>query len=375
MTAKKIMNIGKKARFVIFAAILSLMSFLSYGRGIGVNAERFGGDAVAAEKHAGATGIHARAACVIELSSRRILFEKNGEEQLPMASTTKIATALTVLDELTENGDESRLDETFSVPASCCGVEGSSVYLKEGEDTTARELLYGLMLRSGNDCAATLAVRVSGSIKKFAEKMNQTAMRAGALHTRFKNPHGLPEKGHYTTARDLSMITALALENKTFAKIVNTRRYEPKNWTNKNKMLAEYDGAFGVKTGYTKQAGRCLVSAAERNGMSLICTVLNCSDTYGESKKLLDDAFAAYDLSLLQAAESPVPLDTKAGKISAKTGKDLRYPLLSAELPYVKKTTIAFDSPQKDKNGREIYGQLRIYLANSLLFSENLFKL
>lgn len=193
------------------------------------------------------------------------------------------------------------------------------------------------MLRSGNDCAATLAVRVSGSIKKFAEKMNQTAMRAGALHTRFKNPHGLPEKGHYTTARDLSMITALALENKTFAKIVNTRRYEPKNWTNKNKMLAEYDGAFGVKTGYTKQAGRCLVSAAERNGMSLICTALNCSDTYGESKKLLDDAFAAYDLPLLQAAESPVPLDTKAGKISAKTGKDLRYPLLSAELPYVKR--------------------------------------
>ena len=109
--------------------------------------------------------------------------------------------------------------------------------------------------------------------------------------------------------------------------------------------------------------------------MSLICTALNCSDTYGESKKLLDDAFAAYDLSLLQAAESPVPLDTKAGKISAKTGKDLRYPLLSAELPYVKKTTIAFDSPQKDGNGREIYGQLRIYLANSLLFSENLYKL
>lgn len=125
------MNIGKKARFVIFAAILSLMSFLSYGRGIGVNAERFDGDAVAAEKYAGETGIHARAACVIELSSRRILFEKNGEEQLPMASTTKIATALTVLDELTENGDESRLDETFSVPASCCGVEGSSVYLSE----------------------------------------------------------------------------------------------------------------------------------------------------------------------------------------------------------------------------------------------------
>ncbi len=213
MMAKNMMKIGKKARFILFTAILTLVSFFSYGRGIGVHAEGFDGDAVAAEKQAGATGCCARAACVIELSSRRILFEKNGEEQLPMASTTKIATALTVLDELTEIGDESRLDETFSVPASCCGVEGSSVYLKEGEETTARELLYGLMLRSGNDCAATLAVRVSGSIKKFAEKMNQTARRAGALNTRFKNPHGLPEKGHYTTARDLSILKIKLLKS------------------------------------------------------------------------------------------------------------------------------------------------------------------
>ncbi len=249
------------------------------------------------------------------------------------------------------------------------------MYLKENDETTARELLYGLMLRSGNDCAATLAWRVSGGVKKFAEKMNDTAKRAGALNTRFKNPHGLPEKGHYTTARDLSMITALALENETFAKIVSTRMYEPKRWANKNKMLAEYDGAIGVKTGFTKQAGRCLVSAAKRSEMTLICTVLNCSDTYGQSKTLLDDAFSAYDFSLLQAAESPVPLDTKRGKISAKTEKDLRYPLLSAEKQHIKKTAIAFDTPLKDKNGREICGQLRIYLLNSLLFSENLYKI
>ena len=140
-------------------------------------------------------------------------------------------------------------------------------------------------------------------------------------------------------------------------------------------LLAEYEGAIGVKTGYTKQAGRCLVSAAKRNEMTLICTVLNCPDTYGESKKLLNDAFSAYEFLLLQAAESPVSLDTKGGKVFAKTEKDLRYPLLSAEKQHIKKTTIAFDTPLKDKNGREICGQLRIYLLNSLLFSENLFKL
>lgn len=373
--AENSMKKRRKRRFILFAAVIAAISFFSYGRGIGVNADGFDSEINDSETVGKNLGVQARAACVIELSSRRVLFEKDGESKLPMASTTKIATALTALDELTKNGEKSRLDEKFVVPAASCGVEGSSVYLKEGDETTARELLYGLMLRSGNDCAIALALRVSGSVKKFAEKMNETAKRAGALNTKFKNPHGLPEKGHYTTARDLSLITALALENETFAKIVSTRTYEPKRWTNKNKMLSEYEGAIGVKTGFTKQAGRCLVSAAKRNGMVLICTVLNCSDTYGESKKLLDDAFSAYDFSLLQAAENPVPLDTKDGKICATTEKDLRYPLLSAEQQHIKKTVIAFDSPLKDKNGREICGQLRIYLLNSLLFSENLYKI
>ncbi len=371
---EKIMKKRKKRQFILFAAFIAAFSFFSYGRGIGVNADGFGAD-FETSAAGNAVCVQAKAACVIELSSRRLVFEKDGERKLPMASTTKIATALTVLDELTENGDESRLDEKFFVPAACCDIEGSSVYLKENDETSARELLYGLMLRSGNDCAAALAWHVSGGVKKFAEKMNETAKRAGALNTHFKNPHGLPEKGHYTTARDLSMLTALALGNETFAKIVSTRMYEPKHWANKNKMLAEYEGAIGVKTGYTKQAGRCLVSAAKRNEMTLICTVLNCPDTYGESKKLLNDAFSAYEFLLLQAAESPVSLDTRGGKVFAKTEKDLRYPLLSAEKQHIKKTTIAFDTPLKDKNGREICGQLRIYLLNSLLFSENLYKI
>ncbi|MGN1051847.1 MAG: D-alanyl-D-alanine carboxypeptidase family protein, partial [Candidatus Scatosoma sp.] len=211
--------------------------------------------------------------------------------------------------------------------------------------------------------------------KNFARLMNGTAKRAGALNTRFKNPHGLPEKGHYTTARDLTLITCLALENEEFSKIVATREYEAKRWVNKNRMLTEYEGAIGVKTGFTKQAGRCLVSAAERDGMKLVCTLLNCGDTYGRSKTLLDDAFLAYEYVLLQSGESPVPLPLKSGKRFAATGKDLRYPLLAAEKQYVKKVAIGFDSPVKDACGKEIYGQLRIYLVNNLLFCENLYKL
>ena len=358
-------KIQRKMRVLVIAAAMTFVSASFYGRRVGV----FASTEYEAAETANTAACAARAECVAELSSRRILYEKNGEDRLPMASTTKIATALTVL----EGGND--LDETFKVPAAGCGIEGSSAYLKEGEETSERDLLYGLMLRSGNDCAVTLALREEGSVRKFAEKMNRTAQRAGALHTHFKNPHGLPEKGHYTTARDLTFIACLALENPVFAEIVSTKYYEKKNWTNKNKMLENYDGAIGVKTGFTKQAGRCLVSAARRGNMTLVCTVLSCGDTYGRSSALLDDAFSAYENVLLQAADSPVALRSARGNITAKTGKDLRYPLLAEEKKYVKKVAIAFDTPAFDGNGREISGQLRIYLLNNLLFSENLYKL
>lgn len=360
------MNKKRNTGLCLLAVFFVGVSASFYGRGVGVHAE----SAQKAKKYADS----ARAECVMEVSSRRILYQKNGEEKLPMASTTKIATALTVLTEAEAYG-AGALDETFSVPQTGCGTEGSSVYLHPGDQTTSRELLYGLMLRSGNDCAVTLALRTAGSVKNFARLMNGVAQRAGALNTRFKNPHGLPEKGHYTTARDLTLIACLALENDEFSKIVATREYLPKHWVNKNKMLAEYEGAIGVKTGFTKEAGRCLVSAAERNGMKLVCTLLNCGDTYGRSKTLLDDAFSSYEYVLLQGGESEVTLRLKSGKCAAVTAKDLRYPMLSAEKQYVKKVAIGFDTPLKDACGKEIYGQLRIYLANNLLFCENLYKL
>ena len=208
----------------------------------------------------------------------------NADERLPMASTTKILTAIIII-------EDCKLDEEVTVPKEAEGAEGSSVYLKAGDVYTVEELLYGLMLRSGNDCAETLALYHSGSIERFAAVMNRRALRMGAEHSSFVNPHGLPDDRHYTTARDLALITAYAMENETFRTIVSCKFYEGRAWKNKNKMLFEYEGADGVKTGFTTRAGRCLVTSATRDGVRLVCVVLSSPQMYERTAELLDQAF------------------------------------------------------------------------------------
>lgn len=301
------------------------------------------------------------AECVMETESRRILYEQHGDVRLPMASTTKIATAISVL----ESGID--VEKKVTIPKCAVGIEGSSVYLKENEEYTIKDLLYGLMLRSGNDCAVALATILDGSLDTFVSRMNRTAQMAGAVHTRFCNPHGLPDKNHYTTAVDLSLITAMSLENSTFRQIVSTKYYEPRAWKNKNKMLTEYEGTIGVKTGFTKQAGRCLVSAAERDGLTLICTVLNSPNMFERSKELLDGAFERYRKVLLLGAEETVYFE--GGKGVSK--QDYYYPIMEEEKAHVE----IIASPKKCKNNKEIVGQFEIYLTKRLLFCGNLYKL
>lgn len=178
------------------------------------------------------------------------------DARLPMASTTKILTAIIIL-------EDCDLNEIISVPKQAELAGGSSVYLREGDQISVRDLLYGLMLRSGNDCAVSLAIRHSGDLKAFAQAMNERAVRIGAEHSHFCNPHGMPDENHYTTARDLAIISAYAMNNETFREIVSCQYYEAKSWKNKNKMLFDYDGAIGIKTGFTTRAGRCLVTAAQ----------------------------------------------------------------------------------------------------------------
>lgn len=262
----------------------------------------------------------AQGAVVMEQGSRRVLFEKDAHKQLPMASTTKIVTALTVLNNC------PNLDEVVEIPAEACGIEGSSIYLRAGEHLTICELLYGLMLRSGNDCAVALALKVGKSIEGFAELMNRTAEALGCAESNFVTPHGLHDNDHYTSAFDLAKITCAAMDNAQFRQIVSTKSVKISNegmeydrlLVNKNKLLTSFEGADGVKTGYTKKAGRCFVGSATRNGMNVVVVVLNCGPMFEETASMLEAAFATYEL------QTVIPQNKLCGAIYFK-GKPTYY--------------------------------------------------
>lgn len=270
-----------------------------------------------------------RGAVVIEQSSKRVLYDEGMNEKCYPASTTKVLTALCVLENLP-------LDKIITVPKEAEGVEGSSIYLKEGQKISVKDLLLGLMLRSGNDAAVTLAVATSGNIRNFANLMNETAKRCGADGSNFVNPHGLHDEMHYTTAYDLALICAKAYENEDFCKIVSTGKAkitvddEARYIGNKNKLLHLYDGANGVKTGFTKKSGRCLVSGAKRSGMQVVGVVLNHSDMWNDTIRMLDFAFDNYymcplDEAMLTSGENEIRV--KAKQNVTGNWQDLGYPL------------------------------------------------
>ena len=231
---------------------------------------------------------------LVDGDTGELIYSKNCHARREPASTTKICTAITVLDNFT------MLDLPVAIPDEAIGIEGSSLYLQKGEMLTVRDLLYGLMLQSGNDCATALAIIVGDSVDGFVKLMNETAQKAGALNTHFVNPHGLHHDDHYTTAYDLCMISYYAMQNEVFREIVSTKRHSTpyhnhdyrRNFPNKNKILFNYEGGNGIKTGFTKASGRCLVSSATRDGKTYICTVLNCYDMFEECMRLMDKAFA-----------------------------------------------------------------------------------
>lgn len=236
----------------------------------------------------------ATAMALVDGDTGELIYSKNCDVKRANASTTKICTAITVLE------NETLLDLPRPIPDEAVGVEGSSLYLQKGEMLSVRQLLYGLMLQSGNDCAVALAVIVGGSVDGFVKLMNETAEKAGAANTNFTNPHGLHDENHYTTARDLCAISYYAMKNELFREIVSTKNYRTpyydhdydRNFPNKNKILYKYEGGNGIKTGFTRNAGRCLVSSATRDGKTYICTVLNCGDMFEESMRLMDLAFS-----------------------------------------------------------------------------------
>ena len=242
------------------------------------------------------TGISARGAVLIEADTGEIIFRQNENARLPMASTTKIMTALVALESLPP-------DTVVTITPQSVGVEGSSIYLCEGESLTLEQLLYALMLESANDAAVAIAIAVAGSVEAFSEKMNARASSLGLTDTHFVNPHGLYSEEHYTTAYELALITRAALQNPLFREISATdRKTIPlrgeegvRLLLNHNKLLASYEGCIGGKTGYTQKAGRCLVSAAEREGVTLIAVTLNAPDDWRDHTAMLDYGFALYE--------------------------------------------------------------------------------
>lgn len=313
-----------------------------------------------------------------EAGSGRVLYEKNADSRRPMASTTKIATAITVIDNVPD------LEKTVVIPDCAVGVEGSSIYLSKGETVSIRDLLYGLMLQSGNDCAVALAVTTAGSVEKFAALMNETARKCGANDTNFVTPHGLHDDNHYTTARDLAKISAYAMKNATFREIVSSKRHTMP-WAghdcdrvilNKNKILTTFDGGDGIKTGYTKKAGRCLVASATRDGMTIISVVLDCGPMFEECRNLMEKAFEEYSLVDITALAPDVKTEVRDG---AKKTVTLR-PTATSTYPLTKEETERLIFEEKGvkpmrggvKRGTE-NGKICVTLEKRLLFESKLF--
>lgn len=236
--------------------------------------------------------VSAKAAVVISADTGEIVYSKNSGEKLPMASTTKIMSALLCL----ESGD---LYEPFTVDSDAIRVEGSSMGLQEGDTVTKYALACGMLLPSGNDGANAAAVKIAGSLEGFAELMNDRAQKLGLKKTYFVTPSGLEGEGHGSSAEDMAVLAAEALKNDLFREICSsqTMKLEYGNppytrWLkNTNKLLSMYDGTYGVKTGFTDEAGRCLVSACEREGKRLICVTLNAPDDWNDHMKLYDNCF------------------------------------------------------------------------------------
>ena len=274
--------------------------------------------------------VSAQKAIVMDAQTGRVYFEKDADSRSLIASTTKIMTALVVC-------RQCNVLDRVQIPKEAVGIEGSSMYLREGEVLTVQELLYGLMLHSGNDAAVALAIYCGGTVEGFVGLMNDQAQRLGLTNTHFENPHGLDSPEHYSTARDLAVLAAYAMEDPIFAKTVATKtvRAGQRSLQNHNKLLWRLDGADGVKTGFTKASGRVLVSSATRNGRRVICVTINDGNDWVDHATLLENAFSRYTLRQIVAEGDFIGTVEVAGgqaqRVQLLADEDFAYPLAEGE--------------------------------------------
>ncbi|RKI68220.1 D-alanyl-D-alanine carboxypeptidase [bacterium 1xD42-67] len=275
--------------------------------------------------------VSAASAVLMDGASGRVLYEKDAHAPRLIASTTKLMTALTAL----ESGHD--LDEVVTIQRAWTGIEGSSIYLRPGEEISLEALLYGLLLRSGNDAALAIAGHCGGTVEEFVARMNAKAQELGMADTSFVNPNGLDAEGHRSTAYDMALLARACLEDEALAKIVSTRSVTlgTRTFTNHNKLLWRYEGCIGLKTGYTQHAGRTLVSAARRDGMTLICVTLDAPSDWADHAALFDWGFSGYEArALAREGERAGQLPVSGGLLPVcpvAAGEDLTAALAPGE--------------------------------------------
>ncbi len=323
--------------------------------------------------------IQVPAAVVIDFDTGRVLYDKNGDEKRKMASLTKIMTSIL----LVENCD---MEEQIEVPKKAAQIGGSTVGLKAGDTVTAKSLLYGMLLPSGNDCAYTVAIHLGGTIENFAKMMNDKAKVLGLTSTNFVNPHGLDNENHYTTAKEMAYLTRYALKNPYIDEAVKTKSITinfgsfTKTLNNTNSLLRTYEKADGVKTGFTNGAERCLVSSATDNDRRYICVVLGATTTkirFNTSKLLLEETFKKYKtMDISNYLKFYINVNVVKGKIpnyEESINDNMSYPLTSEEYDsiYIKQDIVqSLEAPVAA--GTKI-GKVEVYLENEKLYEKEIF--
>lgn len=315
-----------------------------------------------------------RGIALVDAGTGMLIYGENPDSVKEMASTTKIFTAYFVIEKCKADGINMQVP--IRIEKEWTGIEGSSIYLMEGEMVSIEELLYGLMLRSGNDSAVALAEIVFGSVEDYVAYANSRLQEMGYKNTSLQNPHGLPASGHRTTARELALFSAMAMGNGDFAKIVSSKTYSGTRtlYVNKNKILQNVEGGNGVKTGYTKAAGRCLVSGAERDGHQIVLATLNTYDMFERSKAHIDSFFQNYeyiDISEM-LKQNAVPVDI-IGVTAEITTKDnvLEIPIPKGEKAEINVKTIK-SLPFYAKSGT-VCGEIEVRVKNCVILSQKLY--
>lgn len=309
----------------------------------------------------------AKSSIVMDLDSGRVLYEKNSNDQRLIASITKIMTAVVAI----EHGD---LDKKVTVGEEVLSMYGTNIYIEVGEKMTIRDLLYGLLLRSGNDASVVIAKAVGGSEEKFVAMMNSKAKEIGMENTVFKNPHGLDEvTENYSTAYDMALLSRYAFANKTYRKIVATKKYEVSTgkktylWYNRNQLLNDYQYCTGGKNGYTPRAGKTLVSTASKDNLNLTAVSLNDGDSYTNHRYLYDSIFSKYHrYKIVDKNNFQVSKDLFKQDVYLK--QSFYYPLTESEIEDVKTVAHFFTSPSSDK-----VGVVNIYLDKQKIGSLSIF--